>query len=340
MKNNAFVFYGLLSFLIFIGIGYYFDFGKNPHIFTVKSKHAETNKNNHQAKQPELCDRIGVLKRCNDLIAENNARSCLNLSDRFFEKCGDYDQLHNYRNTAARRISEWKIALESANKLIELYPFSPNPHFIRAGTHKEMGDYRSAITDYEQTLALMPGEIQSPFELVNLYERSGQPCRGISYLEQFSYYHPDVSNNAENILKSLYKNPACSDMQGSGKATIKISKNGLTIQLNTTINKKHNGNFIVDTGASFVVLSKKFANRMQLHYLDWPTIISQTAKGTAEGRHGFIDAVAVQGVEAKHIEVVVLDDLGPIDGLLGLSFLSRFKIEMDAAQGYLKLTSK
>lgn len=317
--------------LLFFGINHYFHFGKK---ITTKPRDSH-----NQAKPFELCDRLGVLKRCNDMIVEDNARSCLNLSDRFFESCGDYDQLHRYRNSAARRLSEWKIALDSANKLIELYPFSADSRFIRAGTNNDMGDYRAAITDYEQTLALMPAEIHAPFELVNLYQRLGQPCLGISPLEQFSYYHPDSSDNSENILNSLYRNPICSDMQGNGKAKIQVSKNGNAIKSKVTINGKYIGNFIVDTGASFVVLSKGFADRMKLSYLGWPKMISQTANGITEGHHGFIDAVSVQGVEAKHIEAFVVDGIGTIDGLLGLSFLSRFKIEIDSDKGYLLLTN-
>jgi hypothetical protein len=36
----------------------------------------------------------------------------------------------------------------------------------------------------------------------------------------------------------------------------------------------------------------------------------------------------------------VLNELADVDGLLGLSFLSRFKIEMDAEQGYISLNQR
>ena len=62
------------------------------------------------------CDRVKVLKQCNEFIINDKSKSCLIMSDEFFEKCGYYDQLHRYRNAAARRLSEWKIALESANR--------------------------------------------------------------------------------------------------------------------------------------------------------------------------------------------------------------------------------
>ncbi len=288
----------------------------------------------------ESCDRVKVLKQCNDMIISDKSRSCLILSDEFFEKCGDYDQLHRYRNTAARRLSEWTIALESANKLIDAYPNNADLRWMRGGTYEEMGDLRLAVNDYEQSLALMPRAIQTPFQLANLYQRLGKPCSGVSPLEQYSYYHPEQSENANRLLNKLYGDPRCSIMHGSGKAKIKISQDGKPILSQALINGVHTGRFMIDTGATAVVLSATFAEKIGIHYQAWPTCLIQTANGMAVGHFGYVDQVAVQGVEARHIQTVVTKNLAGVDGLLGLSFLSRFKINMDAERGYISLSQK
>lgn len=167
IKSNSLLIIGCAAFIAIFAIGNEYNFGKK--IRTKSRANAGNDSSRIQDKPAELCDRMAVLRRCNDMILSNNFRSCINLSDRFFESCGEYDQLHNYRNTAARRLSEWKIAMDSANKLVELYPLGANPHFIRAQTYSEMGDFAAAISEFEQTLILMPGEIQTPFELANLY---------------------------------------------------------------------------------------------------------------------------------------------------------------------------
>ena len=194
--------------------------------------------------------------------------------------------------------------------------------------------------DYEQSLALMPRAIQTPFQLASLYQRLGEPCSGVSPLEQYSYYHPDQSENANRLLNKLYGDPRCLIMHGSGKAKIKISQDGKPIISQGLINGVHTGRFMIDTGATVVVLSSAFAEKIGIHYQEWPACLSQTANGMADGYFGYVDQVAVQGVEARHIQTVVTKNLGGVDGLLGLSFLSRFKINMDAEKGYISLSQK
>lgn len=330
-----------VSILIFTGIGYFFKFGEKVRIKPrlAASNHAS---NSPVKKVTELCDRINVLNECNRYLLNNNPRSCLTLSNNFLKSCGEYDQLHNYRNTAARRLSDWKSAMDSANKLVELYPLGANPYFIRAQTYSEMGDFAAAISDYEQTLTLMPGEIQTPFELADLYLRINQPCLGISPLEQYTYLHPNEAENAKNLLSVLYKNPQCADIQGKGKgkAKIRMNKQGSAIFTKVTINNHQQGNFIVDTGASLVTLSKSFADRLKLDYAGWPKMLTQTANGIGVAYRGYVDSISLQGLEAKHIEVAIIEELGASDGLLGLSFLNRFKIELDSDKGYMLMTAR
>lgn len=338
IKSNSLVVTVGTVLILFMAIGSQYNFARE-----IRTK-IRTNSGNHsstvQDNPAELCDRTAVLTRCNNMILSDDSRSCINLSERFFESCGEYDQLHIYQNAAARRLSEWKIAMDSANKLVELYPLQPNPHFIRAQTQSEMGDFNAAISEYEQTLALMPGEIQTPFELANLYQRVNQPCAGIPPLEQFAYLHPAEAQSAESLLSVLHNNPQCAEMQGKGKAKIRLNKQGSAILSKVNFNKQQQGTFIVDTGATLVTLSKAFADRLKLEYAGWPKMLTQTANGIGVAYRGYVDSISVQGLEARHVEIAITEELGSTDGLLGLSFLNRFKIELDADKGYMLLTAR
>ena len=55
---------------------------------------------------------------------------------------------------------------------------------------------------------------------------------------------------------------------------------------------------------------------------------------------GYVESISVQGLEARHIEVAIAEEIGAVDGLLGLSFLNRFKIELDSDKGYMLLTAR
>jgi predicted aspartyl protease len=60
-----------------------------------------------------------------------------------------------------------------------------------------------------------------------------------------------------------------------------------------------------------------------------------TANGTTEAKRGRAALIQLRSLQAKDVPVVVRDDgkdvfADGIDGLLGMSFLSRFKVTMDA----------
>jgi aspartyl protease family protein len=288
----------------------------------------------------EPCDRIKILKRCNDLILGDKSRSCMRLGEQFFQQCGDYDQLHRYINTAARRISEWTQAIASADTLIERYPYNADFRWMRGQTYEEKGDLSLALPDYEQTLDLLPEAVQPPFHLVNIYQRLNRPCDGVRPLEQFVFFHPNNASTANRQLAELYRNPVCSSLQGTGSANIRIRKGGASIRSSALINNLRKGEFVIDTGASFVVLSNTFANQLNIPYRNWPVRLTQTANGIAQGYFGYIDQITIQGIKARRIEAMVSENLGNIDGLLGLSFLSRFDIHMNASEGFIQLSQK
>ena len=90
------------------------------------------------------------------------------------------------------------------------------------------------------------------------------------------------------------------------------------------------GIFIVDTGASFVSLSKEFAERAKLPLSGNYSIRMQTANGIAMAQRSSISKVQIGRISAEGVAAVVMaagEDAGEdIDGLLGRSFLSRFDV--------------
>jgi aspartyl protease family protein len=87
--------------------------------------------------------------------------------------------------------------------------------------------------------------------------------------------------------------------------------------------------FVVDTGATLVVLSKVEADRLAVHYLDAPTSTATTANGTVPYRMVKLDRVKVGDVELTNVDAAILE--GAYDGpnLLGMSFLSRTEVSRD-----------
>jgi aspartyl protease family protein len=87
--------------------------------------------------------------------------------------------------------------------------------------------------------------------------------------------------------------------------------------------------FVVDTGATVVVLSKSEADRLAIRYLDAPSSLASTANGTVTYRVVKLDRVKIGDVELTNVDAAILE--GAYDGpnLLGMSFLSRTEVSRD-----------
>ncbi len=86
--------------------------------------------------------------------------------------------------------------------------------------------------------------------------------------------------------------------------------------------------FMVDTGASSVVISQADADRLGLDYKNAPTGMASTANGVAPFRLVTLSAVRIGDVEVANVEAAVIS--APMRGaLLGNSFLMRFQMKRE-----------
>src|SRR2546430_11894752 len=87
--------------------------------------------------------------------------------------------------------------------------------------------------------------------------------------------------------------------------------------------------FVVDTGASVVVLSAADASRLGVDWRQGPRRMIQTANGATAGYLVKLDKVKVGDIELTNVDATVLEQgLGAV-GLLGMSFLNRVEMQRD-----------
>jgi len=114
------------------------------------------------------------------------------------------------------------------------------------------------------------------------------------------------------------------------------------IIVEVTLNKKVKAFFVLDTGASVVLLSKKTAQKLGVDLTAKPDCKMTVADGRkVDALHISLNSVELQGQEAKNVDAVVLledlhDDMMK-DGLLGMSFLNRFNFKIDRKEKKLVL---
>lgn len=94
------------------------------------------------------------------------------------------------------------------------------------------------------------------------------------------------------------------------------------------------GTFMIDTGASLVVVSKTFADRAKVAPTG-RTVPVVTGGGTVQGTLGKVKTISFQGVTVGDVDVVVLKDISGYDGVVGMNVLSR--LEMTQRDGRITL---
>jgi aspartyl protease family protein len=90
---------------------------------------------------------------------------------------------------------------------------------------------------------------------------------------------------------------------------------------------------ILDTGASFVSITSQFAFKARVATEPGNQVIMKTVGGKALAGIGYANSVSVGKAEASGVVTAVFrDDSNPfgsrVDGLLGMSFLSRFRVNL------------
>ncbi len=87
--------------------------------------------------------------------------------------------------------------------------------------------------------------------------------------------------------------------------------------------------FLVDTGASFIMLGGPDARRLNINYANGQRIAISTANGVVPAYRVKLDEVRVGTITLNNVDGVVHPDAGMPVVLLGMSFLNRMEMKRD-----------
>lgn len=127
------------------------------------------------------------------------------------------------------------------------------------------------------------------------------------------------------------------------KASVPFQKRGTVVVVPATINEKATVRFVVDTGASYTMISQATAKELEIDLeKKHPSVPFQTANGTIQAPLVSLSSIDVGGLQVKDLTAAVHDVFPDpsISGLLGLNFLSNFRMEIDTQNGVLHLERK
>ena len=127
------------------------------------------------------------------------------------------------------------------------------------------------------------------------------------------------------------------------KASIPIEKHGQVVIIQATLNNKRSAKFVVDTGASYTLISNALARELAIDVgANTKTLPFQTANGLINAPVTNLDSITVGGMEIRDLPTAVHDAVPDpqVAGLLGLNFLSHFRMDIDTQKGILHLEKK
>ncbi|VAX07420.1 hypothetical protein MNBD_GAMMA26-716 [hydrothermal vent metagenome] len=172
-----------------------------------------------------------------------------------------------------------------------------------------------------------------------------------SLLGRLQYQHEDYANaitHLEYAVQLDYKQSAelsplivaaRQRLNTPGLVVIPISPQGTALDVLVRLNDLQQGfRFILDTGASYTAISIATAKQLGLQITpDLPRISINTANGSIQVPVTTLQAVNLEGAMVENVPIVVLEELNGFDGLLGLSFLKHFNVDINQAEGKLFL---
>jgi len=159
----------------------------------------------------------------------------------------------------------------------------------------------------------------------------------------------EQSKTVENFFRSLRTEPAgiAVEIQSTsagparrGAVIIPVKVSGRSVIVPVTFNHSLNADLLLDTGASMTMISRRLAASLAI-----PSTgagLFSGIGGTVSAQIARVDSIKVGDAEVSGMTVSIHDvsRFPQFDGLLGMDFLGRFQVSVDAAKRLLVLTTR
>jgi clan AA aspartic protease (TIGR02281 family) len=201
----------------------------------------------------------------------------------------------------------------------------------------EGGHYRWALEKFIEATDRAPRDPQRWWYVAESYRMLGDAPASAHVYRQILQLAPASSFavGARRALEALGE-------PGTSTVQVPIQRRGGSALVPARINGESVGVFILDTGASYTSVSTTVANRLGIATSGSSTVRLATASGVIQAPLTVLDEIDVGGAVARHVPVVVHDLPGMpsnVAGLLGMSFLERFRVNLDISSSLLILES-
>jgi len=286
----------------------------------------------------EPCDQQAILDLGAALDGLDRKREAANAQLRFSAACGGYAASVKAAAKLLLELADHDGAAAAAAELIKLDPHNNSGFYLRAVAYDRGGSTKKAIDDYLTAIELAENKVNISSEVylavARNYEKLGQFCDARSIVEAWVALNPtrNDSDRMQAFIADYTAKGKC-DVANSRAEEVFRSQNN-AFKLPVMVNGVR-GTFILDTGATFVTMKRAFAEKAKVQIDQDSNVKMHSANGEVDGKRGRATTIQLRSLQAKDV-VVVMQTSGQstygegVDGLLGLSFLSRFNVSIDA----------
>jgi hypothetical protein len=295
----------------------------------------EIRKQAHQLDQ-DACNRVKMLRFAERLLELGDHARCADRSRRFLAECGPFDRLRWVTQECEKRRGEYHAALADLDLLVAHHPHDKDFRWWRGEVRAKLRDWPGSLADYRQALGLQPRLRAIPFSAARAARRAGRACEGIFFLEQAAYHHPDLAADPDllDALEHLYRLPDCRGWAARGRARLAEDEEGGLLPVEVELPDGHRARVLPDPDVGLSLVTPALAARLGLpRPADAPVFLAWDGSEVLEGWLARLAWVQLDDARVEGVEVLVTDlgdwqaePGGPIDGILGLSFLGRFAL--------------
>jgi clan AA aspartic protease (TIGR02281 family) len=287
----------------------------------------------------EPCDQKAIVSLGAALDRAGYRREQAKAHLKFSETCRGFAPSVRAAANIFLSLSDFEAAAAAASVLIGLEPFADNGYFLRAVAYEKAGLYGKAIDDYKTAIELYGDKSRiasvSYEGLARSLDKLGQYCEAAASIEMWVALNPARHETSQSraIINRYRAKGSCAAEAPSKEEVFSVSRISHGVTVPVTVNGVR-GTFLLDTGASFVSLKSSFAEKARVNVDPDSSIKLNTANGFADAKSGRAKSIQLRSLVANDVSVIVQSDNkglygDHVDGLLGMSFLSRFKVSID-----------
>lgn len=214
-----------------------------------------------------------------------------------------------------------------ARKEISLHPAEGESWGLLGAIALQQGEMRQAERALECALRADDHDAEAGALLAILWRREGRFPEAANLLRK-------IGGEAEAEQLATFGSASPFLQTGPDEVRLDWVGSGLRPVVRVLVAGMRYANFLVDTGASGVVLDRRLAEEIGLPAVGSARLLGAGARRT-KGKLGRLDSLRLGATEVRNIPVVTVDLSGsrngsePFEGILGSEFLRRFVVTLD-----------